>query len=277
MEAIPSASALIGTESLARKASVTIPPCADSIDDIEITLFVPCFNEEARIQGTLETIREALTVVAAKYEILVVDDGCTDRTVEIVKDFARKNPTVAIRVHRNIRNLGLSRSFVDAAFIARGRYYRLVCGDNVEPKETMIKVLSARGEVDMVLPYYPILPGKSLHRKLFSKLWTIFVDFLGGYRIRYYNGCGLYYRYHVMRWAPYNYGFGFQADLITLLLEEGASYLEIPVTGIHFDKGEGKSPLHFKNFLSTGHTLFRILIRRIKKIVFQHNKQRLLS
>jgi hypothetical protein len=154
---------------------------------------------------------------------------------------------------------------VDTAFIARGRYYRLVCGDNVEPIETMVKILSARGKADMILPYYPNLPGKSFFRKGLSKLWTSLVDFFGGYRIRYYNGCGFYLRYHVMRWAPYNYGFGFQADLITLLLEEGATYLEMPVEGIHFDKGLKKSPLHFRNFVSTGQTLLRIFVRRLRR------------
>jgi hypothetical protein len=37
-----------------------------------------------------------------------------------------------------------------------------------------------------------------------------------------------------MRWAPYNYGFGFQADLITMLLEEGADYVEVPVDRLPF-------------------------------------------
>ena len=45
-----------------------------------------------------------------------------------------------------------------------------------------------------------------------------------------------------MRWAPYNYGFGFQADLITMLLEEGADYIEMTVTGSHFEKGSGARP-----------------------------------
>ena len=246
-----------------------IPPPCDSQDGIEVTLFVPCYNEEERIRGTLETIREALVEVGVSYEVLLVDDGCTDRTVPIVETFAAENPGMQIRIHRNARNLGLSRSFVDAAFIGKGRYYRLVCGDNVEPKETMVSVLSSRGKADMILPFYPNLPGKSGFRKALSRTWTILVDFIGGYQIRYYNGCGLYLRYHVMRWAPYNYGFGFQADLITLLLEEGGTYLEIPVEGIHFDKGIKKSPLQLRNFVSTGHTLFRIFARRVRRLLFK--------
>ncbi|PWU09365.1 MAG: hypothetical protein C5B47_03505 [Verrucomicrobia bacterium] len=248
--------------------NLPIPPACDSRDGIEVTLFVPCLNEEERILGTLETIRAALSEIGAPYEVLVVDDGCTDGTIRVVTTFAREHPTMNIRIHRNSRNFGLARSFVDAAFLARGRYYRLVCGDNVEPCETMSNILRERGTADMILPYYPSLPGKSYFRRLISKLWTLLVDKIGGYKIRYYNGCGLYLRYHVMRWAPYNYGFGFQADLITTLLEEGASVKEVPVQGLHFDRPGRKSPLHFRNFLSTGHTLFRIGTKRLRRILY---------
>jgi glycosyltransferase involved in cell wall biosynthesis len=251
----------------------SIPPACDSRDDIEVTLFVPCFNEEERIMGTLETIRSALSEIGCSYEVLVVDDGCTDGTIGVVEAFAREHPDMDIRIHRNPCNFGLARSFVDAAFLGRGRYYRLVCGDNVEPGETMRKIVREMGNADMILPYYPTLPGKSHFRRSVSKLWTLLVDTIGGYKIRYYNGCGLYLRYHVMRWAPYNYGFGFQADLITTLLEEGASVKEIPVQGLHFDRPGRKSPLHLRNFLSTGHTLVQIGTKRLRRILYRTSRR----
>jgi glycosyltransferase involved in cell wall biosynthesis len=246
----------------------SIPRSCDSQDGIEITFFVPCLNEQGRIGGTLETIRDVMGVVGASYEVLVVDDGCTDQTVPEVEQFRFDNPSMDIRIVRNPRNLGLSRSFVDSAFIGRGRYYRLVCGDNVEPLESMVSIVSARGCADMIIPYFENLPGKSPLRRCVSKCWTSLVNLVGGHHLPYYNGCGLYLRYHVMRWAPYNYGFGFQADLITLLLDEGASYKTICVEGLHLEKGLSKSPLNLKNLLSTGHTLFRIMMRRLREFLF---------
>jgi hypothetical protein len=123
------------------------------------------------------------------------------------------------------------------------------------------------GKADIIIPYYPVLPGKSRSRKVVSKLYTWLVDLLSGHSIRYYNGCALYRRFHVMRWAPYNYGFGFQADLITTLLDEGASFEELSVEGFHLVKDRG-SPLNFRNFLSTGHTLLEMLLRRIRRTLF---------
>jgi glycosyltransferase involved in cell wall biosynthesis len=242
-------------------------------EEIDLTLFVPCYNEEERITGTLDTIRAAHAEVPCSYEVIVVDDGSTDRTCAVVEGYQLAHPDLPLRLRRNPTNLGLARSFVETAFHGRGRYYRLVCGDNVEPKETMVILLGQMGRADLILPYYPVLPGKSRSRRLISKTFTFLVDSLGGYSINYYNGCALYRRFHVMRWAPYNYGFGFQADLITMLLEEGATYIQIPVSGSHFVKEGGRSPLNFRNFVSTGHTLFEIFLRRLRKVMFQKKKK----
>jgi glycosyltransferase involved in cell wall biosynthesis len=238
-------------------------------EDLDLTLFIPCLNEENRVVPTLETVGGAMAELGHSYEVIVVDDGSTDRTAEVVEEFCRKNPALPVRLHRNERNRGLSRSFVDTAFRGRGRYYRLVCGDNVEPKESMIKIIQLMGKADIIIPYYPSLPGKSRARKAISRLYTLIVDLLSGHRIRYYNGCALYSRFQVMRWASYNYGFGFQADLITKLLDEGATYLEVPIDGFHLTRDRG-SALNFRNFLSTGHTLSEILLRRIRGVIY-HN------
>jgi len=246
-------------------------------EELDLTIFVPCYNEEQRITGTLDTIRAAHQQFTMTFEVIVVDDGSTDQTCAVVEAYQRQHPDLPVRLHRNARNLGLARSFVETAFLGRGRHYRLVCGDNVEPEEAMTRLLSQIGQADIILPYYPVLPGKSRVRRVISKTFTFLVNALSGYSIRYYNGCALYRRYHVMRWAPYNYGFGFQADIITMLLDEGADYREIAVPGSHFVKEGGRSPLNFRNFVSTGHTLFEIFLRRLRREIFTAKSPQKLS
>ena len=246
-----------------------IPPVCDMQDGIEVTFFVACYNEAPRVRGALEVIRTAAEELKIQYEIIVVDDGSTDGSADLVDEYAREYGEMKIVIQRNKENRGLARSFVDAAFLSRGRYYRLVCGDDVEDKETMVRILQQRGKADIILPYYPDLPGKSVVRKLISRIYTCIIDLFGGYKIRYYNGCALYHRYQVMRWAPYDYGFGFQANLITTLLEEGATYHEIPVKGRHVNKGSHGSPIHLRNLLSVTKTIFEIGIRRCRRILYQ--------
>jgi glycosyltransferase involved in cell wall biosynthesis len=236
---------------------------------LDLTLVIPCLNEEPYIEVTLETTVAAMRELPYSYEILVIDDGSTDGTAPLVEAFADAHPDLPIRLHRNPRNRGLTRSYVDGSFIARGQYYRMVCGDNSEPKETLIAVFRQLGKADMIIPYYEVLHGKPRHRQWISRFYTTLVNTFSGYRFHYYNGLALHLRYNVMRWGPYSFGFGFQAELITRLLDEGATYIEIPVIGTHREKDKKNSALNLRNYLSVGHTLLEIIIRRIRKGTFQ--------
>jgi glycosyltransferase involved in cell wall biosynthesis len=240
--------------------------------EVDLTILVPCKNEENHISGTLDTVVASMREVGCRYEVLVFDDGSADRTSAVVEEYCRLHPELPIRLHRNPRNMGLSRTFVDGAFAGRGRYFRLVCGDNVEPKETIVSVVSRMGQADMIVPYHAEQVG-SLLRIVISRLYTFLVNLFTGYRLRYYNGNPLFRRDHVMRWHPYSFGFGFQADLIARLLDEGATYVEVPVHAIRRDKRGPASFLNPRNFVSTSHTLYELLRRRLNRMVFETDRR----
>ena len=107
---------------------------------------------------------------------------------------------------------------------------------------------------------------------MLSSFYTFLVNLFSGYHLRYYNGCALYLTHHVRRWHPYSFGFGFQADLATRLLDENASYLEIPVFAMRREKQAPASYLNLRNLVSTAHTLLEILRRRINRIIFEGKK-----
>lgn len=240
-------------------------PAAETID---LTVVVPCKNEEANVIGTLDTVVSAVQEIGCSYEILVMDDGSTDKTSALVENYQREHPNLPVRLHRNPENLGLSRTYVDGAFLARGKYYRLVFGDNVESKDAMISILRHMGEADIIIPYHEEVAGKSRVRILVSHLFTALVNLFSSNSIRYYNGGAIHLRYNVLRWHPYSFGFGFQADFITRLIQEGATFVEVCAPATHTQKDESGSPFTFRNIVSTGHTLSEILRRRINVLLF---------
>jgi glycosyltransferase involved in cell wall biosynthesis len=235
---------------------------------IDLTIVVPCKNERKHVGDTLDTIVQALAEVACSYEILVVDDGSTDGTSETVQQYVAAHPGAPVILRRNPVNRGLSRSFVDAAFAGRGKYLRLVCGDNVEPKETLVAILSQMGKADIVAPYHKSSPGSPLRIAL-SRTYTFLVNWFSGHRLHYYNGNPLFLREQVLRWHSYAFGFGYLADTVTRLLDEGATCIEVPIEAIRREKSGIGSYLSPRNLVSTAHTLYEILRRRLNRWVFE--------
>lgn len=236
-----------------------LKPAALSID---LTIFMPCLNEEARVQGALDNIFTAARNTGKLIEVLVFDDGSTDRTSERVLQYIQSHPEYAIRLHTLPKNRGLGRNFIDGAFLGGGEYYRTVAGDNYEIPAAHEAILKCLGEADMILPVYRNVSGRSRFRGFLSGLYTFLVNLLSGNSIGYYNGFAVYRRWQVMRFTVESTGFGFQAELITRLIGEGATYkeIELPATA-----QPGSKALRLRNFLSVAHSLFRIFIRRISR------------
>ncbi len=234
--------------------------------ECDLSLFVACYNEEEGILPTLQTVLAALNEVGCSYDIVVVDDASKDRSVPLIKQFIAEHPEVPLTLVVNEFNQGLGVNYVEAAFLGRGRYYRAICGDDVESKETLVSVFRRLGEADIILSYHADASARTWSRRVISRSYTGLVNLLSGCRIKYYNGLAVLPRYDVMRWHPNSPGFGFQADLVTRLLYMGATFLEIPV--VAKERSAGKShALRFKNLCSVAHSLLEISIRRLGRIL----------
>jgi len=173
-----------------------------------------------------------------------------------------------VRLKRNASNRGLANNFVDGAFLGRGTFYRFCSGDNSEPAEVLLHMLELMGQHDMVIPYQRSIPGRSVLREALSKTFTFLVNTLSGFRLRYYNGSPIYRRFHILRYPPVTFGFGFQADLITRLLDGGASYVEMPRDGIVERKGGRSTAVSLRNLLSVVHSFAEIIFRRVKRAIY---------
>ncbi len=78
----------------------------------ELSLIVPMYNEEAVCAKFFDAVVPLITPLVSSYEIICVDDGSRDRTVEILKSLREKNP--------NIKILCLSRNFGKEAALTAG-------------------------------------------------------------------------------------------------------------------------------------------------------------
>ena len=263
-------------------ADVTMTPAAELLHQpqevitpgqqasLDLTVFISCYNEAEYVVATIDTVREALNEIGTlSYEIIVVDDCSRDRSSAIVKEYIATHAEDRILLRSNKSNRGLAQNYIDVAFIGKGKYYRLICGDNAEPKETMTAVFREVGQADMIIPYYVTSEGKSFSRRFLSDSYSRLVNLISGFRLKYYNGLAVHLRYNVMRWHPNTRGFGFQADIICMLLAHGFSYKEVPVKTIERRAGGSSNALTPRNMLSVAHTLVDLIFRRLANRVYR--------
>ncbi len=235
----------------------------------DITVVVSCYNEEAFITETLDHVAEALRKVGCSYELIVIDDCSKDGSAKKLRDYVQAHAGESITLKINEINRGWGNIYVEAAFLGKGKYYRLCPGDDTEPVDVMVNVFKRIGAADIIIPYQnqDEVTGKTKGRRILSKIFTFLVNTISGHRIKYYNGMAIHLRYNVLRWHPSSYGFGFQADMITRLLDEGASYAQIRSSSVD-RKGSASSALGMRNFLSVAHTLLEISIRRFRRFLY---------
>lgn len=228
----------------------------------DITFFVPCLNEEKNVIGTIRVIMEAVAEAPVSYEILVMDDCSADGTVAVVEAFQKEHPEVPITLKTHDRHRGLGIMHEEGARIARGKYYMLVNGDNVERKEVIVALLSKLGRADMIIPYFGAMDNRPLQRRIISRTFTCLVNLIGGNRIGYYNGAVVHLRENVVRYHPGTRGFAYEAELITRLLSHGATCVQVEVPSEERQHGVSKA-FRPRNFASVGYSLLKIAGRRV--------------
>ena len=130
-------------------------PSAPSVSDdpasIGVSVIIPAFNEEQRIAPTLLAVERHMSASAPSHEILVVDDGSTDGTVELVRRLALERPT--LRVLATSPNRGKGHAVRVGMLAARGRIRVMIDADgSISPTElgALVEPLLA-GQADVAI------------------------------------------------------------------------------------------------------------------------------
>jgi glycosyltransferase involved in cell wall biosynthesis len=245
-------------------ASITQP-----YDDAELdlTVFVSCYNEATTIIETIELVSRAASEAGLTFELLVIDDYSKDNSRELVRAYIEAHPSDNVVLVANNCNKGLAQNYMDAAFLGRGKYLRLICGDSPEPYATIVRVFKAIGEADIIVPYPSTSGGRSLNRRVASRLFTFAINSITGNDIHYYNGLAVHLRRNVVRWHTNTRGFGFQAEILCLLIDLGFTYKQIPVEQLEQRVGKSNA-LTFRNMISVLHTVVEIANRRLSSLLY---------
>src|SRR5947209_3254371 len=84
----------------------------------ELSIFFPFWNEEQNIENVVTKAREVAQKIAKKWEIIMIDDGSTDKTFEIMKRIVKEDSRLVIISHQPNRGYGaaLKEGFTHAKY-----------------------------------------------------------------------------------------------------------------------------------------------------------------
>jgi dolichyl-phosphate beta-glucosyltransferase len=207
------------------------------IQPLELSIIIPAFNEELRLPKTLERIHAYLQGCESRAEVIVVDDGSTDGTVQLVEGIRQRYPEV--RLISNGRNHGKGYSVRHGMLDARGEIALFTDADlstPIEEAETLFAALREGGNdaaigsraIDRSL----ILVHQSAFRESIGILFNYLVQFVTGLRFV-DTQCGfkafrrertriIFEQQRVER-------FGFDPEILFLAKRHGLKVAEIPV------------------------------------------------
>jgi len=201
------------------------------VNNMNISIVIPVFNEEDTISNTLKTIKEYLTKRRFKYELIVVDDGSKDKTASLLK----KHPNIKILLNK--KNMGKGYSVKRGVMSAKLDWILFSDVDLSTPIEELDKFIALKDECDVLigsrnLPESIIEIKQPPLRSAMGKMFSILVRllFLKGIND---SQCG----FKLFRKAAAKNifkrltieGFSFDIEALLIARKLGYSIKEIPV------------------------------------------------
>ncbi len=234
-----------------------------------ISVVVPALNEEASIA---DAVREAVASMRDRfgdYELLLFDDGSTDRTGAIMEELAAADPR-HIRVIHNATPRNLGGVYKQGIERARMEYLVMVPGDNENPGAAMQAPFDAIGRADIVLPYPVNSAVRGFGRHLVSQLYLGLLNHLFGLHIRYYNGTVIHRTANLKGLSIKTSSFAYQAEILIKLLCAGKSFVEVPIEIEPPKVGRRSRAFRWKNVVEVGRTLGALFVdirmRRLHRV-----------
>lgn len=125
----------------------------------KLSIVIPAFNERHRLPRALDTIRRHVASADVDWEVIVVDDGSTDGTADIVREYAVRWPTV--RLIKQDRNRGKGAAVKAGIEASRASIVGFTDADLAAPIEQIGLLLEDLADCEVAI-VSRALPGASL-------------------------------------------------------------------------------------------------------------------
>jgi dolichol-phosphate mannosyltransferase len=222
---------------------------------------IPALNEEKVVEEVVRAVWGTVSLHLETFEIILIDDGSSDQTGQIMDRLASQLP--GVRVIHNATNLGLGASYQRGVGEAKLDHVMMLCGDGGLPAASLPAIIEKIGTADIVVPYMTNLGViKTPIRYRISRIYTNLLNLLSGHRLHYYNGLPVHRRALLEQITITSSGFGFQGEILVKLLKSGCSYVQVGVLGA--ETTNKTSIFRVRNVFSVTATLLKLLFELIR-------------
>lgn len=211
------------------------------MDDVQLSLILPAFNEEAGIARAVTEADDALARLGVSYEVIVVDDGSRDATANIVAQLERDRPTV--RLIRHAGNLGYGAALRSGFTAARGQRIAFTDADCQFHLDDLGLLLPLTEEHPVAVGYRVDRQDSSL-RKFYSRGYNLLARTLLGIHVRDID-CALkvFRRDALAKLLPETNGFFVNTEMLARARQQRMSIAEVGVRHRPRERGESKVSL----------------------------------
>jgi len=205
----------------------------------ELSIVIPSYNEELRLPASLEKIAAYIRERKPNTEVIVVDDGSTDRTAAVAECWRDRIPQ--LRVVANGVNRGKGFSVRHGSLEARGHIVLFTDADLSSPIEEGGKLLAALASHDVAIGSRAVdrslievheSPFREFAGIIFNRIVRVilrlpFVDTQCGFKAFRRERCHIIFEQQTIE------RFGFDPELLYLARHHGLSIAEVPVRWAH--------------------------------------------
>ena len=138
---------------------------------MDLSIIIPMFNEAENAEATLKQVEEAMVSFQGIYEIVAVNDGSNDNTLEELKRVAEESGKVKVVSYS--RNIGRGMALREGFKRSKGEIVVSIDADlSYDPHYILdfVKTLQTEQDIDLVLAS-PYMPGGGVQDVPFLRLW----------------------------------------------------------------------------------------------------------
>ena len=230
----------------------------------KISVIIPTYNERENI----ETLLKILTAAFKFSEIIIVDDGSTDGTIDIIKKFKLSNPNIML-IERGSKK-GLGSALREGFLLSTSNYIITIDADLSHNPYEIPRFLSKIGEAHIIVGSRHLKNSKIKGWNAYRYFIHAIANLLGRILLMIKcsditSGFRLYKKDSILNIIKYtkSKGFSFQIEVLYIAKKLNYKICEVPITFINRKKG--KSKFNLREMLEYLKTIF-LLIKRSKEI-----------